>query len=80
MFPQAGYEDELDENSKVKDRDFDVGTGIITDASKPLEVILYSEIRNIERLTFFLYDINGYKGKIGETLVIKGDQLLLSEQ
>lgn len=80
MYPKTGYEDQLDDNSKMKGRGFDVGTGIINNTSNQLEVILYSDLRDIAKLTLFLYDINGYKGNVGKTLVIKGDQLLVYDE
>lgn len=71
LYPKEGKENQLHEESKAKGRNFDIGTGLLEDTGAPLEVMVFSSIDDLDRIRIFLYDRSGYKGVVGQPLILR---------
>lgn len=70
VYPIAGKEDQLTPISQEKGRAFDNLTFRLEDLSLPFNKPLRTTVKDIERLRIFIYDSDGYKGVVGNAIIL----------
>lgn len=70
VFPGKDDLDALNERSKAKKRTYEVHGYTFKDDTNSIKVELDSDINDIEKLEFFLYDKDGFVNIVGEKIII----------
>lgn len=76
VYPRAESIDQLGEFSVKAGRKFDNTSAIIKDLSETLTLNIKTRIKDVDRIRFFIFDKDGYKGTLGKPLIISGKSLL----
>ncbi len=70
VYPKAGKEDQLSSISKEKGRSFDNYTFRLEYLEEGIDELMRTGIKDIERFRIFIYDSDGYKGVVGNAIII----------
>lgn len=70
VYPSKKDFQALNETSKSRNLDYEVHGYVFEKDINEINVTFDSNIRNIEKLEFFLFDKGGYKGVIGEKVIL----------